>query len=183
MIACTWLKPQRGGVVPVKEPKKETSHIPGELVMATGDLLNERVARFSTLLNSISGAAAVILSPLPRNMEGPCCSRSSHMPGYQVARHKQRLLEMLDVNRRNVKDALYLYRIRGIQSANYARTIMEHGWRTPTAPNSAGYAALLSRILSEGVAKQLASRSAKDKRPPNDSGATTPSQKKGHVGP
>jgi len=158
-------KSKEGGVNPLKATESGIQHVEGDLVLATGDMLEERLANLVTLLNSICGASAVMLCPLPRYLSGRCCTKPSHMPSY-ATNHRQRTLEQLDVARRSIKDMLYKLRVRGVAVANYARTAMECGWKDSITPNEAGYAAILERTLTEGMNNQLASQRERDKRPP-----------------
>jgi len=159
-------KNSEGGINPLKPPKKGVQHVPGQLVLATGEMLEERLAKLTSLLNSICGASAVLLCPLPRHISSPCCQLPGHMPGYATDGHKVKLLEAIDATRRKIKDELYKMRVRGIQVANYARTAIERGFKDPITLTEEGYGALLERILSEGVNRQVASRLDKGKRPP-----------------
>jgi len=164
------VKNSEGGVNPLRLPVEGVQHVVGELVVATGEMLEDRLARLASLLNSICGASAVLLGPLPRHLEGPCCNKQHHMYGYVATSFKATLLKRLDTARRAIKDGLFKLRIRGVQVANYARTACEKGWATPLTPNEEGYKAILHRVLDQGANKQEASRRDKEKRAPGSGG-------------
>jgi len=159
------VKTQEGGLVPLRDPKRDKVHVHGKLSMASGELLEERIGRFTSVLNSTCGARATLLAPLPRHLEGPCCGKKSHMPAYDKVAFKAAILGMIDNSRRALKDLLYTLRIRGIQVANIARTAAAGGWKDATTPTEDGYDALWATLHQEAVAREQQGRESREKRP------------------
>jgi len=160
------VKTQEGGLVPLRDPKRDKVHVHGTLSMATGELLEERIGRFTPVLNSTCGAAATLLAPLPRHLEGPCCAKTGHMPGYEKAAFKTAILGMIDGSRRSIKDILFNLRIRGVSVANIARTAIQGTWKDATVLAEDGYDAIWATLHQEVVAREQQGRASREKKRP-----------------
>jgi len=159
------VKTGEGGIVPLKEPKRDRVHVNGKLCVATGELLEERIGHYNSLFTSTCGAAATLLTVLPRHLDGPCCEKPAHMPGYEKQAFKSNLMAMIDASRRAIKDLLYKSRIRGIQVANIGRTAANGSWKDPVTPDEANYDAIWATLHQEVVAREEMSRASGEKRP------------------
>ena len=79
-------------------------HVEGRLTIAPRERVKEVVLKLSPLLTAAAGVEAVLLTPMPRYMDGPCCGKASHMEGYVKETHLGEILSLLDRTRRGLKD-------------------------------------------------------------------------------
>ncbi len=143
--------------------------------MAPRARVKEVIGLLSTLFEAAAGVEAILLGPLSRYMEGPCCAKNSHMEGYSKETHLNDTLTMMHEVRKGLKDILRDRRATGIRAANFTKTILECAgpWQDAIYPNTGCYQTLIERILQE-MASRLAERNLSggggQKRPREDSG-------------
>ncbi len=154
-----------GGQTPCKPPKKNISHVEGKLVIADGSWIREVLGLFKPLLLACEGVEGILLTPIPRYMEGPCCSKPTHMVGYSKGGHIPETLATIHHVRRQLKDTLATMKIKTTRVANLAKTVAESsaGWATPTTPNIGTYQQMVDK-LSKDIPDRLAEKATQKGR-------------------
>ena len=164
-------KTAEGSGAPLKLPKKQVIHVEGELTVAPRERVKELCSKINPLLKATNGVSAILLMPLPRWPDGPCCSREGHCVGYTgSSTHLGGLVTKLELVRRGVKDQLRMAKIAGVRVANLAKTILSSGgpWSSPVTPNIGAYQALLTKSLEEINSWAMESETATEKERGSD---------------
>ena len=151
--------------------------------MAPRERVKEICSLISPLLTAAAGVPAMMLMPLPRWPDGPCCSREGHMVGYNSERHISNLLSKLEAIRRGVRDFVRLNKIDGVRVASPAKTVLEAPgpWSSPISPNIGAYQALLAKALDELASRNAEGEQAKYHKRTNSEGG--PPGKRPYSGP
>ena len=172
-----------GGQNPCRPPKKGIIHVEGKLVLAESSWIKDILASFAPILNAGTPVEGILMTPLPRYLEGPCCARSTHMPGYEKTQHTSSLLSQLHHSRRAIKDIMASKGIKNVRAANMAKLVADSGsgWADASTPNIGTYQELVAAIIAEIPGrlgeKAISMMSGKNKRPrEGDDGG--PTQKK-----
>ena len=169
-------KTVEGGWTPLRPPKKGVQHVEGELTLAPRERVKEICTSISPLLTAANGVPAVLLMPLPRWPEGPCCGKEGHMLRYDSETYLTNLLSKLEQTRRGVRDFVRMNKIEGVRVANLAKTVLEATgpWSSPLVPNFGAYQALLAKAIdeigsrtAESIQAKQAKRSGQESGPPS----------------
>ena len=122
----------------------------------------------SPIFQATAGLEAVLLTPLLRWPDGPCCQRPTHMVGYDKAEHMADLLTKMEATRKATKDSIREQKIPAVWVVNIAKEVIgRHGpWADHTTPNIGAYQAILKRIQEE-IATRARVKDAELKRPQN----------------
>ena len=147
---CYMVKTREGALIPIRPAKKMIQHVAGTLVIAPPDLVRDVVASIGPLLKASEGVQSLLLCPIPRNINGPCCSASDHMPGYTVDGHRGRLLQQLDTIRKAAKQACRSLHVN-LKVANVGKTVIKSsgGWVDQTTPKPEIYQEIVDKSLIE----------------------------------
>ena len=156
-------KTAEGGWTPLKPPKKQIQHVEGELTVAPRERIKEICSLLNPLFAAASSMAAIVLMPLPRWPDSPCCNRAGHCVGYtDSTAHLGGLVSKLELVRRGIKQHMRLMKFSGVRVASLAKTILGSGgpWSSPTIPNMGAYQALLAKALEELNSRAIESETA-----------------------
>ncbi len=120
--------------------------------MAPIELVQDTMASISPLIKAAEGAEAMLLLPMPRNIEGACCTSPEHMPGYRPQEFRDRLTQQMNRFRKTVKQAARRLKLQ-VVVANMAKTVLEApgGWLNPTMANIPVYQAMIDKIALEVI--------------------------------
>jgi hypothetical protein len=134
-----------GGDVPVTRNEAGQWHVEADLVLATVERQKILFANIEPLLQLLVNHTVILVTPMPRWLYIPCCSREDHAPNRRKEGFERALREDLHNYRRNMKDFAFRrnLRIRVIDPSPVLQYLDENGeeiWEVdPVHPTELGY--------------------------------------------
>jgi hypothetical protein len=82
-------------------------HIKGELVVADKAGIKDVMNKLVPLIQALSGARKLFLTPLSRYWIDPCCGETSHLTNYRMAGYLPKLGATMTALKEYIRDMLY----------------------------------------------------------------------------
>jgi hypothetical protein len=95
---------EEGGLLPLSKDAQGVLHCFGDLVFIPKELLWKIFCQAADELKEHKANVIVILSPLPRFMESPCCTNEEHMPNRAQKNFKKGMEDVVFQWRTQLKD-------------------------------------------------------------------------------
>ena len=145
-------KTEEGGLIPaVRESGPGGKfHVQGEAVFAPKELQYSIFNQVKPLLDVAEPYQRIMISPLPRYLEGRCCDQSEHVSNILDEDYREVQEEAILACRRNLKDFAFRLglKTRVICPWSQLRNLEDDLWPTdPVHMDNKGYIAIAGQIL------------------------------------
>jgi hypothetical protein len=151
---------EEGGLIPLSKDLDGNLHCFGELVVAPKELQHKVFKQVAEEISKIKNNPIIILAPLPRYREQPCCNNPGHMANRGQAEFRKILDESVYQSRVNFKDFAFRYGLRNVRTVGTWSSVkrMVQPWADQIHLTGEGYS-LIARAVVEAIEELKKKRS------------------------
>jgi hypothetical protein len=139
---------KQGDLVPLHKDADGALHVEGELVLAPKEIQWKLFAQIAGELSNFKNNNLVILAPLPRYLEKPCCQEVEHLINRGKQDFKKKLEDSIFQSRTSLKDFAFRSGFRKVKTISTWGAVRKIGatWADPIHLSPEGYSAIVEAI-------------------------------------
>jgi hypothetical protein len=151
---------EEGGLIPLSKDVDGNLHCFGGLVVAPKELQHKVFKQVAEEISRIKNNPIIILVPLPRYRDQPCCNNPEHMANRGKTEFSKTLDESVYQSRVNFKDFAFRYGLRNVRTVGTWSSVkrMAQPWADQIHLTGEGYS-LIARAMVEAIEELKKKRS------------------------